>query len=208
MRVPASAGSASTEDGSGDPARPRRLYFALWPDAALRAAIAEVALAEVALAESARSGGRAIPARDWHVTLAFVGPVPAARVDHVRAAGARVVAGGGVQGFDRVECWGRQGALVIAASATVPALARLAEALRNSLDAGGFALTGREFRPHITLAREPAVRAPPRRLPEPLAWAFEDFVLVESHPGRPGRRYEILARFPCRPATPGAAPHS
>ena len=52
----------------------RRLYFALWPDAALRATIARVAAGPAAVA-----GGRAVPAADLHVTLAFLGGVPAAR---------------------------------------------------------------------------------------------------------------------------------
>lgn len=177
-----------------------RLYFAIWPDAALRERIAAATAGVRTVA-----GGRAVPPADYHVTLAFLGAVPAGRVDAAQSAAARVACAPAVQVFDRVECWGRHGPLVVAAGATAPALAALEEALRNSLIAAGFVLVERRFRPHITLAREPAARVPAQSPAEPLAWPFGEFVLVESHLGRTGARYEVVARFPCRPE-PAAGP--
>jgi 2'-5' RNA ligase len=53
----------------------------------------------------------------------------------------------------------------------------------------------REFRPHITLARD----LPRRRQPEavqPLLMKVNDFVLVDSRPGPSGSQYEVLRRWP------------
>jgi 2'-5' RNA ligase len=55
--------------------RPLRLFFALWPDDRVRAALAVLA-AELA----ASCGGRATAPDNLHATLAFLGNVPAARL--------------------------------------------------------------------------------------------------------------------------------
>ena len=54
----------------------RRLFFALWPTDAVRARLAAAAQSHAAL-------GRAIAARNLHVTVVFLGAVPAERVAHV-----------------------------------------------------------------------------------------------------------------------------
>lgn len=167
----------------------RRLYFALWPEDALRAAIVRVAAPAVAAV-----GGRAEPPANLHVTLAFLGGVPASRCADAIVAAQRVTAGRGTQTFDRVLTWGRAGPLVLEATRVEPALAALEAALRNSLLAADFALDRRDFRPHITLARAPARRAPPA--PANVTWPYRDFVLVESRTGPAGSRYAVVETFP------------
>ena len=63
----------------------RRLFFALWPGEARRAAIEEAMRRRV---ETSR--GRAIPPENLHVTLVFVGGVPESRIEHVIECAARV----------------------------------------------------------------------------------------------------------------------
>ncbi|MDH5265059.1 MAG: RNA 2',3'-cyclic phosphodiesterase, partial [Betaproteobacteria bacterium] len=58
-----------------------RLFFALWPDAAARAA-----LADLARATANRYGGRAVPAANLHLTLVFLGEVDPARIAALRRA--------------------------------------------------------------------------------------------------------------------------
>jgi 2'-5' RNA ligase len=59
-----------------------RMFFALWPDAAARAALAGLA------AEVVRGGGgRAPAAANLHLTLAFVGAVAPERREALHAAG-------------------------------------------------------------------------------------------------------------------------
>lgn len=58
----------------------------------------------------------------------------------------------------------------------------------------GITLT-RQFRPHVTLARE--VHHPPRFMKmEPVSWNCTDFVLVESKTLAEGSVYTVLERFP------------
>ena len=64
------------------PEKPLRLFFALWPDAAARAAIAAFAH-EVAQ----RAGGRDPREENLHVTLAFVGDVSPDRIAALAAIG-------------------------------------------------------------------------------------------------------------------------
>jgi 2'-5' RNA ligase len=62
-----------------------RLFFALWPDDALREA-----LGRVGLVLAARAQGKPVPAAKLHMTLAFLGEVPAERLAPAVDAAARV----------------------------------------------------------------------------------------------------------------------
>jgi 2'-5' RNA ligase len=179
----------------------RRLFFALWPDAALRAATVAATARTVATA-----GGRAVSPDDLHVTLAFLGELPPDRVAAALAVG-RAIAGaergiGGTQTFDRVVQWGRRGPLVLEATRVEAGLAELQRALADALLAAGFALDRRDFRPHVTLSRRPD-RPAPAALPDVpggvLAWPYAGFVLAESPveppPGAGASRYALVERF-------------
>ena len=168
----------------------RRLFFALWPTPELRAST--LAATAGSLAEA---GGRAVPAENLHVTLAFLGATPAERLDAVLACGRGLAAARGTVTFDRLVAWGRAGPLVLEPTAPAPALAALHGALRNRLVAAGFQLESRDFQPHITLARKLSRRPAAASIP-PLAWPFDGFVLVDSEAGPTGSRYTVLARFP------------
>jgi RNA 2',3'-cyclic 3'-phosphodiesterase len=173
--------------------RSRRLYFALWPDDALRAALSAATARAVRVA-----GGRAVPPENLHVTLAFLGSVPGHRVAAAQAAARLVTVAPGVQAFDRVAQWGRSGPLVLAATRVEPALAGMQATLANALLAADFPLDRREFRPHVTLARRPTARwpaAPPEAPGGRLEWSWSTFVLVDSETGPGGSRYTVVERF-------------
>src|SRR5689334_16068701 len=57
---------------SAEPAH--RLFFALWPDEAMQAALADATRAVIAT-----SDGTPVLAQNFHLTLAFLGAVPASR---------------------------------------------------------------------------------------------------------------------------------
>jgi 2'-5' RNA ligase len=166
----------------------RRLYFALWPDDAVRSAIVAATAGAVEAA-----GGRVVPRENLHVTLAFLGGVPAPRYADAVAAARCVRANAAEQVFDRIATWGRGGPLVLEATHVVPALRALHEALANALVAADFALDRRSFRPHITLARAPARRSAP--LASNVAWAYRAFALVESRTGPGGSQYTVTESF-------------
>ncbi|HEX4240645.1 MAG TPA: 2'-5' RNA ligase family protein [Steroidobacteraceae bacterium] len=60
-----------------------RVFFALWPDDAVREQ-----LAPCAAALRLSSGARLVPARNYHVTVAFIGEVTAGELDALREVGA------------------------------------------------------------------------------------------------------------------------
>lgn len=174
------------------------MFFALWPSHALQGALAE-ATQDVVVA----SGGRAIPHENLHVTLAFVGSVPAASVAEVQAVGHQVAAEverGPLQlTFDAIEYWRK--AKVLCATARVPQHAdgRLAETLatvlKSRLTGSGFTPDLKPFRAHVTVARKAvvAVRATAIR---PVVCSFSEFALVESRTEAQGSVYRVLESFP------------
>jgi 2'-5' RNA ligase len=175
----------------------RRLFFALWPTDEFRA---DLVSATEKLARD--SGGRVIPPGNLHVTLLFLGQVPNARFDAVQqAADALAQAPAFELSFDRAEVWGRANLLCLTTSATPAAATALADELAHSLrdELSGpdksLGMGEREFRPHITLARDlpRRHRAEPT---QPLLMKVNDFVLVESRPGASGSQYSVLRRWP------------
>ncbi len=163
-----------------------RLFFALWPDDSLREMLDRRVPPLVA-------GLHGKPQRpdQWHVTLEFLGAVPAARQPAVRAA-AEATGGEPVTVvFDLLDHWRRPQVYCLAASVTPAPLARFVSDLRAALFAQGFVPETRDYRPHVTLARK--VRAAPvAPLPEPITWTADRFALVRSLSDPAGSRYEPL----------------
>jgi 2'-5' RNA ligase len=177
---------ASADAVGGDS---RRLFFALWPDARLREQVMRMAGLAAALASA-----RLQQPQQWHVTLVFLGAVPAAKLPVAHAAAAAVRAEPFELTLDTVEYWRRAGVLCLTAQRTPPALERLVTALRGELSQRGFATEQRAYRPHLTLARR--ARPPPEfPEPEPLTWSATEFVLVESTSGTQGSIYTVLANW-------------
>lgn len=182
--------SASLPAASPKTERLHRLFFAAWPSDTLRAAIAP-------RIRALQPDGVGRPQRpdQWHVTLEFLGPVPASRVGAVREAAAQVRAGPCEILFDSVEYWRRPEVLCLLARVLPSPLEGLVRQLRSALAARGFEPESRPFRAHLTLARK--VTHPAASVPfEPLPWPVTDFALVESITDRSGSVYTPLATWP------------
>ncbi|HSN34046.1 MAG TPA: RNA 2',3'-cyclic phosphodiesterase, partial [Ideonella sp.] len=137
-----------------------RLFFALWPSEAERARMVEAA---ARLAPDERS--RRVPPEEYHLTIAFVGEVAAARIEAVRRIGATSAGARCTVRFDAYEYWPKPEVVVAAARTAPPALERLWRELHERLAAQGLALDPKRLRPHVTLLR--GVRdAPPLRCAE------------------------------------------
>jgi RNA 2',3'-cyclic 3'-phosphodiesterase len=164
-----------------------RLFFALWPDDAVRAQ-----LATVAASIATRTKGRAVPAAKLHLTLSFLGEIAEERVDTA------IAAASSVQGtaFDLVldSTGSFRGARVAWAgiSSMPPALMEIQGSLDQELRSRDFVLDERPFAAHATLARKIA-SALPRETMAPIAWKVRDFVLVRSETGR--GNYTVLRRW-------------
>ena len=168
----------------------RRLFFALWPSDDSRAALVDASR----LAMRA-CGGRAVPARHYHVTLAFLGDGnrPAERVDWLIAM-APVAMPELDLILDRFCHWRGPGILWIGPHECPAGLASLAAQIRAQLESLGISYDHRDFRPHLTLARKVST-LPELEAPAPVRWPVRAFVLVASVATPDGPGYEVVHRF-------------
>ena len=167
----------------------QRLFFALWPSDALRAQMA----AEVAPIV-ARGEGRAIPPQNLHITLAFLGGVASEKVAAVMAVAAEIESPPLRLSIERMEVW-RDAGILCMTPATAPELAELVDRLRIKLLARQLEPDQKEFRPHVTLARDWRERHVDGSI-GPFEWRADEFVLVESAATRDGSAYRIVGRWP------------
>jgi 2'-5' RNA ligase len=173
-------------DPSDERREPHRVFFALWPDDATRAAISRATRDAVRL-----SGGRPIAKERLHVTIAFLGELTAAGLEVAR--GVPPIAVGPFElTFDAVGVWPESKILWLAPSTMPDALAELEARLWTALVERGFRAEERVYRPHVTLARR--ARAVELAV-EPVNFAVRDLALVESFPDGRNVHYEVLERW-------------
>ena len=168
----------------------RRLFFALWPDQFTRQALVRTTQAAVQ-----RVGGRAVPPRNYHITLAFLGNQPIALFDRIVAAGRQVSAPPMELWLDAFDCWPRPRVFWFGPAKFPPALASLSADLWAQMEILGLPRDQRALRPHLTLARK-VQRLPELAAPTPVQWPVSAFTLIESISGDPGPEYSVVARFP------------
>jgi 2'-5' RNA ligase len=146
---------------------------------------------------------RWVPRENLHVTLKFLGSTWPRLVDWVP--GRVETAAAGVPPF-RARLRGvgsfpsaKRGRALWAAFEEQEDIASLAAAIEAAL-AEEFPTEKRPFHPHLTVARsDPPLRLPAAYTATELGsdeWEVDHVVLFRSHLGRPGPRYEPLARFP------------
>jgi len=181
----------------------RRLFFALWPDAGQRAALAHATRKAVR-----SSGGRPVPEGSLHVTLAFLGSVPERRVAELQAIARRVAeapeAGGTpmLVSFDRLVHWAKPRILCAldalpsagTEAAGAPRVGALAESLKSETTARGFSPDLKPFHAHVTVARKVA-RAPAAQPLSPVQWTFDGFALIESRTEPTGPVYSVIESY-------------
>lgn len=166
-----------------------RLFFALWPDAALRPRLAAVA-ATLPLAT-----GRRIPVTNLHATLLYVGAVAPDMAMELQRAAARIVADPCEFKLDSVGWWQRPRIAWLGARVVPAALVGLTEALRVMVWGLGIAVEDRPFSLHVTVARDVTL-AVPAVSPFSIPWTVTDFALMASLSGPGGGCYEPLAHWP------------
>jgi 2'-5' RNA ligase len=178
--------------GSGAAAKPLRLFFALWPDDATRAALAEWCRCIHGV-----TGGRLTRADSIHQTLAFLGDCGPGRLAEAEAAADRVDPRRFDLVLDRAGLWNHNRIAWAGASVVPPELAALVVELRAALAEARFALDPKPFVPHITLVRKARHGG---ALPSlaPIRWPVDGFVLVRSELRADGSDYAIQARWPRR----------
>jgi 2'-5' RNA ligase len=170
----------------------QRLFFALWPDDEVRAA-----LASLTGLLAGECGGRAMAAANLHATLAFLGNVPHERIDSFVALADALVAAPFELSLDTVGYW-RHNRIVWAGTRLVPpALHDLAADMKRRIDALAWRVDDRPYAAHVTLLRD-ARRGPAERVAALPLWRVRDFALVRSAQGPDGVQYTPLKRWTLR----------
>jgi 2'-5' RNA ligase len=193
-----------------------RLFVAAYPPARVRDDFASL-VARLGVGQP-RERGRSVrlaPVEQWHVTLAFLGEIPDAKVDAARLAVDRAakgaepftlrIAGGGIFGRGRFTVlWaGLRGAEREADPAGGAGLAGLAKPVRRELKAARLPYDPKPLRPHLTVAR-PGDRVTADELAADLAllaayegpeWTIDEIRLMRSHLG-PRPTYDVMHSAP------------
>ena len=164
-----------------------RLFIALWPELAVRDALA-------AWSEQWQwnTGASRVRAERLHLTLHFLGDVPRTALPALRLA-LRVPFESFSLSLGRAAVW-RGGVAVLEPDRVPPHLNHLHEALGEALRRQAVPSDTRPYRPHLTLARRASPAVPPPLGPQ-LRWTVRSYALVESCPQRAGA-YEVIERFP------------
>jgi 2'-5' RNA ligase len=178
----------------------RRVFFALWPDAGLRTALARATHKAVSA-----SGGRPVSTQGLHATLVFLGSVTEPRIPELEAVADRVAAafsgGWSLRAappqliFDRIEHWQKSQIICATVGAesreAVVIVDSLAEALKRETIGAGFSPDLKPFRAHVTVARKVA-RTTPMLDMHSVPWSCTGFALVESRTAAGGAIYSVI----------------
>ncbi len=160
-----------------------RLFFALWPDDAIRSALREL---------QAPMRGRTIPYPNLHLTLAFLGQQTAALLPDINEILAHLRPAPVVIKLDRVGYFTRK-RIAWAGMHEIPdALLSLRTEVAQALSQRGIAFDDQQaFKPHVTLARDAAL--PPDMTFAPITWRADRVALVQSLTSAEGADYRVLA---------------
>ncbi len=166
-----------------------RLFFALWPDDALRRRLAQC---RERLAND--GNGRPVPAENLHLTLAFLGRTDTRQRACVEAMADAIRCPAFELQLNRTGYWPRPRVLWIAPSEMPEALKGLAAALHGGAEGCGLSLDARPYRAHLTLMRKLARPPGDARCP-PLRWSVDRFVLVRSTTLPQGVKYDVVREW-------------
>jgi RNA 2',3'-cyclic 3'-phosphodiesterase len=158
-----------------------RLFFALWLDVEVTRQLAQVA-GQLNL----ESRSRRIDPKNYHVTLAFVGEVPAAKLAVLQQIGRSLHARQFTFSCDSIEFWPESQVVVATARATPPGLIDLGRKLNDAIG-----LPPERLRAHVTLARKVTQASVPQAM-SPVVWRATNFSLIRSDTGGVESAYTVL----------------
>jgi len=167
-----------------------RMFYAAAPDETTRDKIAAAATALPLDAAVLR-----VPPRNFHVTLAFVGEIPAASVSLLVGIGGAQSHAAFTLRFDACEYWAKPKVLVMAARKIPPAMGGLWRRLHADLAVHRWSWRATELRPHITLARKLS-QAPVLPSMSAFDCTFREFSLMRSYTSGAGSVYTVVDTWP------------
>ncbi len=165
------------------------MFFALWPDPALRDRLADLQQ------RIAPGAGRGVDRENLHITLLFLGATPMDRLYCIEDGLAATAVPAFIMRLDQLGYWRTPQVLWAGGMLTPPPLSALVHHLREVAVHCGCKIDTRPFHTHLTLWRK--VRKAPRNLPAmaPISWPVSGFALVESNTAASGVRYRVLRHW-------------
>jgi 2'-5' RNA ligase len=169
----------------------QRLFFALWPDAAVRRQI------QACLQVLPKTDGRTIREADLHITLVFLGARRAEERERAEHIADRITVEPFEMQLDTLGFWPKPQVIWLGMRTVPGALRALAACLAEDLRGAGFELDTRPFAPHMTIRRK-VRKAPAQATFDAVRWAASSFALVESRTLPTGAEYHVLRHWPGR----------
>ncbi len=167
----------------------QRLFFALWPDDALRQQLQRNCKSLLC-----HPGGRPVPMENYHLTLAFLGRVEAGQRACVEAMAGTIQNPRFTLQLTQAGHWLKPRVLWIAPAQIPEALTTLAAALHDGAQECGLQLDAHPYHAHLTLKRK--LTRPPRKMDfQPVQWKADRFVLVNSIIHPQGVQYEMIREW-------------
>ena len=172
-------------------AEANRLFFALWPDDATRAACAAVARD---LKLRMQPGADLLQPEHYHITLPYLGDAVS---EEQQQAALQVAQRVSLPPFtltlDQAGSFkNRDVPWYLCPQQTPPELGLLHDHLRDALRVDGVTVQRKHFVPHLTVVRNASVALPLTQI-RPVQWRVLEFVLIRSV--QPGE-YQLLGRWP------------
>ncbi|MES2758272.1 MAG: RNA 2',3'-cyclic phosphodiesterase [Pseudomonadota bacterium] len=163
-----------------------RMFIALWPDDAVRAA-----LSQWRDGVAWRAAAAPVRSEQLHVTLHFLGSVALEDIPKL-ANGLDVPFDPFELEFGHRELW--HGSVAVLTPDPVPApLLALHASLGEALEQLGMTPEARPYRPHVTLARRAGALTETTQGP-PIRWRVEGYALMQSKAGD-GSEYSIVQAY-------------
>jgi 2'-5' RNA ligase len=163
----------------------QRLFFALWPNEEVRAAIFALS------SDLPLKTGRRVRPDNLHITLVFLGNVHAEMRACVEAIADDLTATAFDLQLDTLGWWSKPRVLWLAPSRVPQELSALAARLGTGIARCGQSLDKREYRPHMTLVRK--VNRPLRLGKiNMITWRARHFCLIRSKTEPMGVVYEMV----------------
>ena len=165
----------------------KKLFFALWPDAAIRQQCGYVI---------AKISGNCAPValKNIHATLLFLGQINQEQETAIIAAATSIPMSSLSLCFDQLSFWKKPGIQCLTCRDFDQEVVILSEQLAAIAKHYAVAVDDRPFKPHITLARK-AKQTEVIEF-EPIIWQTQAFCLVESCSLSGGVEYRLLKRWP------------
>jgi len=166
-----------------------RLFFALWPDEALRAQ-----LHNASNTITVERPARRVPHYNLHLTLHFIGNVFFEQMDCLRQQASLVRAEAFEFDIDRLGHFSKPRVAWLGCREIPAALCELHEQLGQRLRLCDYQPEARHYNPHVTVARKIGAITDSASF-TPIAWKVEAFSLVEVRQVENGVQYRVIDSY-------------